>query len=119
MNWIVTGAVWGFLAVALGAFGAHGLRARATEQALGWWTTGAHYQLTHALALVLVGLLRLQAARGDAAGWAFLVGSLVFSGTLYAMALGAPRWFGAITPIGGLGMLAGWVLLALAGRGLR
>jgi uncharacterized membrane protein YgdD (TMEM256/DUF423 family) len=119
MNWIVVGAIWGFLAVAFGAFGAHGLRTRVSEQAIAWWNTGAHYQLTHALAIVLVGLLRLHAGRGDAAGWAFLLGSFVFSATLYAMALGAPRWLGAITPIGGLGLLAGWILLALAARGLR
>jgi uncharacterized membrane protein YgdD (TMEM256/DUF423 family) len=119
MNWIVVGAVWGFLAVALGAFGAHGLRTRASEQATLWWTTGAHYHLIHAVSLVLVGLLRLHAERVDFAGWAFLLGSLVFSGTLYGIALGGPRWLGAITPIGGLGMLAGWILLALAARGLR
>ena len=118
MNWVAVGAVWGFLAVALGAFGAHGLRSRAGEQALAWWNTGAHYQLAHAVAIVLVGLLRLQTGRGDVAGWAFVLGSLVFSGTLYAMALGAPRWLGAVTPIGGLGMLAGWLALAFAARGL-
>ena len=118
MNWIMAGAVSGFLAVALGAFGAHGLRSRASEEAIGWWNTGAHYQLAHALALVLVGLLKLQAGRGDLAGWAFLLGSLLFSGTLYAMALGAPRFLGAITPIGGTGLLAGWILLAVAARGL-
>ncbi len=65
-----------------------------------------------------MGLLRLQAGRGDLAGWAFLLGSLLFSGTLYAMALGAPRWLGAVTPIGGVGLLSGWFLLALAARGL-
>ena len=119
MNWIVVGAVWGFLAVALGAFGAHGLRARASEHAIQWWTTAAHYHLMHGVAVVLVGLLRMHTERGDPAGWAFLLGSLVFSGTLYAMALGGPRWLGAITPIGGLGMLAGWIVLALAARGLR
>jgi uncharacterized membrane protein YgdD (TMEM256/DUF423 family) len=117
MNWIVVGAIWGFLGVALGAFGAHGLKARVGEQALGWWQTGAQYHLVHALALVATGLLRAQGGRGDAAGWAFLAGSLVFSGSLYVMALGGPRWLGAVTPLGGLGMLAGWALLALAARG--
>ena len=120
MNWIVVGALWGFLTeVALGAFGAHGLRARVSGQAIQWWTTGAHFHLMHALAVVLVGLLRIHTGRGDPAGWALLLGSLVFSGALYAMALGGPRWLGAITPIGGLGMLAGWILLALAARGVR
>jgi uncharacterized membrane protein YgdD (TMEM256/DUF423 family) len=117
MNWIVVGATWGFLGVALGAFGAHGLKGRVDEQALGWWATAAQYHLVHALALVATGLLRAQSGRGDAAGWAFLAGSLVFSGSLYVMALGGPRWLGAVTPLGGLGMLAGWALLALAARG--
>jgi uncharacterized membrane protein YgdD (TMEM256/DUF423 family) len=117
VNWIVTGALWGLLAVGLGAFGAHGLKQVATQQGLAWWETGARYHLVHAVALVLVGLLQQHRPGGDAAGWAFLGGSLVFSGTLYAMALGAPRWLGAITPLGGLGMMLGWLLLALHARG--
>lgn len=119
MNWIVVGAVSGFVAVACGAFGAHGLKARVPEQALAWWNTGAHYHLAHALALVAVGLLRLQSGRVDAPGWAFLAGSVIFSGTLYAMALGAPRWLGAVTPIGGVLLLAGWALLAWAARDMH
>jgi uncharacterized membrane protein YgdD (TMEM256/DUF423 family) len=140
MNWIVVGAVSGFLAVACGAFGAHGLKARVAEPALAWWNTAAHYQLTHALALVAVGVwgrrrprssdvgpeergdARLHAGpesvAANAAGWAFLLGSAVFCGSLYAMTLGAPRWFGAITPVGGVLLLAGWALLAWAARGL-
>ena len=117
MNWIVAGALWGLLGVGLGAFGAHGLKATASEQGLAWWETAARYQLYHALALVLFGLLQQQRPGGHAAGWSFLVGSAVFSGTLYAMALGAPRWLGAVTPIGGLGMMLGWLLLALHARG--
>jgi uncharacterized membrane protein YgdD (TMEM256/DUF423 family) len=116
MNWIVVGALWGFLGVALGAFGAHGLKSVATEQGLAWWETGARYHLVHALALVLLGLLEQHRPGGGAAGWAFLLGSAVFSGTLYAMALGAPRFLGAVTPIGGVGMLLGWLLLALRAR---
>jgi uncharacterized membrane protein YgdD (TMEM256/DUF423 family) len=112
MVWILTGAAWGFLGVGLGAFGAHGLRATASTQAIGWWQTATLYHLIHALALVAVGLVQLQGPRVAPAGWAFLLGSLVFSGTLYAMALGAPRWLGAVTPVGGLGMMAGWLLLA-------
>jgi uncharacterized membrane protein YgdD (TMEM256/DUF423 family) len=118
MNWTLVGALWGFLAVALGAFGAHGLRPELGEQAHGWWKTAALYHSIHALALLLVGVLQLHGARVEAAGWAFLVGSLVFSGTLYAMTLGAPRWLGAITPIGGLSLLTGWLLLAWAARAL-
>jgi uncharacterized membrane protein YgdD (TMEM256/DUF423 family) len=117
MNWTLLGAVSGFLAVGLGAFGAHGLPAGTSAQALEWWKTAALYQLVHALALVLLGALPYSGTARDAAGWAFLLGSAVFSGTLYAMTLGAPRFLGAITPLGGLGMLAGWLLLAFAARG--
>jgi len=114
MNWTLVGAVSGLLAVGLGAFGAHGLRKVATAEALGWWQTAAHYHLVHSVVLVLVGVSAASRAGFDRAGWAFLMGMSIFSGTLYAMALGAPRWLGAITPIGGLGLLAGWLLLALA-----
>jgi uncharacterized membrane protein YgdD (TMEM256/DUF423 family) len=117
MNWTLTGALWALAGVGLGAFGAHGLRSVATEQGLAWWETGARYQLFHAVALILLGLLQQHRPGGDAAGWCFLGGSLVFSGTLYAMALGAPRWLGAVTPAGGLAMMLGWLLLALHARG--
>ena len=117
MNWVALGAVWGLLGVGLGAFGAHGLKATASAQALAWWETASRYQLVHALALVLLGLLQLhRPPGGDSAGWSFLLGSAIFSGTLYAMALGAPRVLGAITPIGGVGMMVGWLLLALYAR---
>lgn len=118
MNWIVVGAASGFLGVALGAFGAHGLEGHVTDEGLAWWRTGVLYQLIHAPLLLVLGLLALQGRRVCAAGWCFLIGTLVFSGTLYAMALGAPRWFGAVTPIGGVLLLVGWVLLALAARRL-
>lgn len=114
MNWTLVGALWGFLAVALGAFGAHGLPRDTHAQALDWWKTAALYHLVHALALVLVGALTRSGLRLDAAGWSFLLGSAIFSGTLYAMTLGAPRFLGAVTPLGGLGLLAGWLLLAWA-----
>jgi uncharacterized membrane protein YgdD (TMEM256/DUF423 family) len=116
MNWIVAGALWGLAGVGLGAFGAHGLKSVATEQGLAWWETGARYHLFHAAALCVLGLVQLHKAGGDVAGWSFLLGSALFSGTLYAMALGAPRWLGAVTPIGGLGMMLGWLLLALHAR---
>lgn len=115
-NWIVAGAVVGFLAVALGAFGAHGLEKHATSEGMAWWETGVRYHLVHAPVLLLLGLLPLRGR--DRIGWLFLLGILVFSGTLYAMALGAPRWFGAITPLGGLALLGGWALLAWQGRHL-
>jgi uncharacterized membrane protein YgdD (TMEM256/DUF423 family) len=114
VSWISVGAVWGFLAVALGAFGAHGLKRIASPEQLAWWETAARYHLAHALALMLVGLLQAQRGGLGPGAWSLLLGSLVFSGTLYAMAIGAPRWLGAVTPLGGLGMLAGWLLLAWA-----
>jgi uncharacterized membrane protein YgdD (TMEM256/DUF423 family) len=117
VNWVFVGGVAGFLGVALGAFGAHALKRSLTAEQLGWWTTATQYLLLHALALVAVGVLQRLEPRAGAAGWAFLVGSLLFSGTLFAMALGAPRWLGAITPLGGLGLLAGWALMAWSGRG--
>lgn len=103
---MVLAALSGALAVMAGAYGAHG----ATGQAAEWLRTGAQYQLVHAVAVFAV------AARpsGVVAGWLFVAGAAVFAGTLYAMALGAPRWFGAITPIGGLGLIAGWAVLAVA-----
>src|SRR5215470_7980602 len=113
MNWTFVGAASGFLAVGLGAFGAHGLKKIASAEALGWWQTAAHYHLLHAVALLLVGVLAAGRPGFDRAGWAFLLGTLFFSGSLYAMALGAPRWLGAVTPVGGLGLMLGWLLLAL------
>jgi uncharacterized membrane protein YgdD (TMEM256/DUF423 family) len=106
----LAGAVLGLLGVAFGAFGAHGV---ADPAAKAWMQTGASYQLAHVLAaLAAVGLPR--PATGAAA--AFLLGTVLFSGSLYAMALGAPRWMGAITPLGGLAFLAGWAMLALSVR---
>lgn len=119
-TWLTVSGVSGFLAVALGAFGAHGLQARLADAAdgakrLGWWQTAAHYHLMHALALVAVALLVAKAPQARYAGFAFVLGSLLFCGSLYAMALGAPRWFGAITPLGGVGFLVGWAVLAWCG----
>lgn len=104
MNWIaVLAALSGAMAVAAGAFGAHGAQGQAVE----WLKTGGHYQLVHAVA----ALVALQfGARGPA--WLFVLGGLVFAGTLYLMALGLPRWLGAVTPIGGAAMIVGWLWLA-------
>lgn len=99
-------ALSGALAVAAGAFGAHGASGAAVE----WLKTGAHYQLVHALAALLA--LRME-ARGPA--WLFVAGGAVFAGTLYLMALGLPRWLGAVTPIGGALLIAGWLWLAWIG----
>lgn len=119
--WLQAGAVWGFLAVAMGAFGAHGLKERL--ESLGHaanFQTAAQYQMYCALALLVVGLLSLSGRTGTAlavAGWSLLLGSLIFSGSLYILSLTGLRWLGAITPIGGVLMLVGWVALAVAGGG--
>ncbi len=117
MNWMMIGGLWGLAGVGLGAFGAHGLKAVASAEGIAWWETAARYHLFHALALLALGLLQHHRPGGDSAGWCLLIGSAVFSGTLYAMALGAPRFLGAVTPAGGLGMMLGWLLLALHARG--
>jgi len=120
-TFLALAALNGLAAVALGAFGAHGLEGRLAGAAdaakrLEGWRTAAHYHLTHALALVVVGLLADRFASGPLAvsGWAFLAGMLIFGGSLYAMALGGPRWLGAVTPLGGVGLLIGWGALLLA-----
>ena len=115
-NWITVGAVFGFLGVALGAFGAHGLKDIASPEEMAWWSTGVSYHLWHALALILLGLMQQSRTGGDLAGWMFALGIVVFSGTLYAMALGAPSVLGAITPLGGLLFLGAWIRLAWFGR---
>lgn len=103
----------GFIGVALGAFGAHGLASRFTPETRGWWETATLYLLVHAVAILAAGLSG-KTGLFATGGWVMGAGALIFSGTLYAMALGAPRWFGAITPLGGLGLLAGWALFAFA-----
>jgi len=108
---VAAGAVLTGLAVVLGAFAAHALQSRVGADALGWWHTAVEYQVWHALAVVALGLAGLRWARLPA--WLFVGGTVVFSGTLYAMALGAPRLLGAITPLGGLTLIAGWAVLAI------
>jgi uncharacterized membrane protein YgdD (TMEM256/DUF423 family) len=110
------GAASGFLSVAAGAFGAHALRARLPADLLAVFETGARYQMYHALGLIAAAwaLSRWPGALPQWAGWLFVVGTVLFSGTLYALALSGARWLGAITPLGGLAFLAGWVCLALA-----
>lgn len=105
MNWLfVLAALSGALAVGAGAFGAHGASGDAAE----WLKTGAMYQLIHAVAVI--ALAERAAARGPA--WLLLAGAAIFAFTLYAMALGAPHWLGAVTPAGGTLMIAGWLWLA-------
>ncbi|HEX8194506.1 MAG TPA: DUF423 domain-containing protein [Allosphingosinicella sp.] len=114
---LAAGAILAGLGVALGAFGAHGLKATLGPAELGWWQTAVQYQMWHALALVALGLSPL---RARAAAWLFALGILFFAGSLYLMALTGLRALGAVTPIGGLLMILGWAALALAalkGRG--
>jgi uncharacterized membrane protein YgdD (TMEM256/DUF423 family) len=110
----VIGAVLGALGVAAGAFGAHGLKARVSPEMLAVFETGVRYHLIHALALLAVAwaTARWASASIRAAGWLFVVGVLLFSGSLYAMCLSGVREFGAITPIGGAAFIMGWLLLA-------
>lgn len=113
--WTVLGALHAFVSVACGAFGAHGLRARLSERMLANWETAARYQMTHALGLLALGALAAQrGAAVDPAGVAFNVGIVIFSGSLYLMALTGVTRLGAITPLGGLALLLGWLLLARA-----
>ncbi len=115
MNRLIPAATLvGFLSVALGAFGAHALEGKLTAAGIDWWHTATLYGLTHAGVALAAGL----SGRGGkiaAGGWLVVAGAVIFAGTLYAMALGAPRWFGAITPVGGIGMLAGWIMIGLGG----
>lgn len=104
--------VTGFLAVALGAFGAHALRDRLDPEQSAWWSTAVLYHLVHAAALLGSGRAD---GRASASSWCFVAGITVFSGTLYAMALGGPRGLGAVTPLGGLALLAGWAMLVRVG----
>jgi len=108
------GALSGGIAVAAGAFGAHALRARLAPDLLAVFETAARYQMYHALALLLVALVYAHrpTAPVRAAGWLFTAGSVIFSGSLYALALSGVRALGALTPIGGVCFLAGWLCLA-------
>ena len=106
-----------FVAVALGAFGAHALRARLTPDMTAVWQTAVQYHAWHALAVLAVGVLLLQwpgQRAGEIAGWLFVAGIVLFSGSLYAMALTGVRGLGAVTPLGGVAFLAGWATLAWA-----
>ena len=112
--WIAVGALNAAIAIAAGAFAAHGLREKLDARALEVFETGARYHMYHAFALVLVGVIAAtSAARGSqTAGWLFQIGIVLFSGSLYALALTGTKGLGAITPIGGLAFLAGWLWLA-------
>ncbi|WP_018872960.1 DUF423 domain-containing protein [Thioalkalivibrio sp. ALJ16] len=113
---IVIGALLAGVAVVLGAFGAHALQERLSASALATWHTGVQYHFIHALALLLVAALWSHLAPGwaSASAVAFVIGIVLFSGSLYALGLGAPRVLGAIAPLGGTAFILGWVGLAIA-----
>ena len=110
------GALTGALGVAAGAFGAHALEARLAPDRLELFELAARYQMIHALALLAAAWAaqRWPSGMTNAAGWMLLGGVLIFCGTIYALAFGAPRILGAVTPIGGLSLIIGWLLLAVA-----
>jgi uncharacterized membrane protein YgdD (TMEM256/DUF423 family) len=126
--WVGLGAVFAFLSVGCGAFGAHGLESKLEPRMLAVWETAARYQMYHALALVGLGLwigqkVQLASQSGASptlpasvgvAGWAFTIGIVLFSGSLYALALSGIKVLGAITPLGGMAFLVGWIAFALA-----
>ncbi|TQR21110.1 DUF423 domain-containing protein [Psychrobacillus vulpis] len=116
---IIAGAINGFLSVALGAFGAHALKERLSEKYLAIWETAVQYQMFHALALVAIGILMSSKLLGpvtslNTAGYLMLVGIVLFSGSLYVLSLTGIGVLGAITPIGGVAFLVGWIMLIVA-----
>jgi uncharacterized membrane protein YgdD (TMEM256/DUF423 family) len=116
-RWLgVLGAVFGFAGVALGAFGAHGLRGRLEPRMLEVFETAVRYQLVHAVLLVALSLGwdKLSKPAASVAGACFVGGIVVFSGTLYALVASGVRWLGAVTPLGGTALIVGWLALALA-----
>lgn len=113
---LIVGALNAALAVIMGAFGAHGLKARVDAVLLETWATASLYHFHHALALLLVGILAKQFGGTGfvAVGWTLFSGMLIFSGSLYLLVLSGQRWLGAVTPIGGTVMIVGWLMLAWA-----
>lgn len=115
---LMAGAIFGGLSVAVGAFASHVLKAQMSERSQQIFETGTKYQMYHALALILVSLLLSRAEGGDnlmtIAGYAFMAGIILFSGSLYGLSLSDIKWFGPITPLGGVAFLVGWGCLAIA-----
>ncbi|MFC0471655.1 DUF423 domain-containing protein [Halalkalibacter kiskunsagensis] len=113
---LLIGSIVMGLSVAIGAFGAHGLEPRLTERMMKNYQTGVQYHMIHGLAIVAIGVIALKFPLPglNGAGWSFLVGIILFSGSLYAMALTGITKLGAVTPIGGLAFIIGWILLGVA-----
>jgi uncharacterized membrane protein YgdD (TMEM256/DUF423 family) len=106
----IAGSLLAAAGVALGAFGAHGLKTLLSPEALGWWQTAVQYQMWQAIGLVAIGAAPVARTRGPA--WMLTAGTAIFSGSLYAMSLSDARWLGAITPVGGVLIIGGWAWLA-------
>ena len=124
MNWTVVGAVFMALAVAMGAFGAHALKDRLDEYSQGVYEKAVFYHFVHGIGILLISLLArvgiLSASAEERAGWLMAIGIVLFSGSLYALAISGVRILGAVTPFGGVAFIVGWVLLAYeATRGQR
>ena len=114
---VILGSLSAFIGVALGAFGAHGLKTKVSPEMLTVWQTGVQYHLVHALGLVLIGILcqlMPETSMVRNAGWMILSGTVLFSGSLYVMVLSDIRALGMITPLGGVAFLVGWLLIAIA-----
>ena len=120
--YLLLAALNGFLAVALGAFGAHGLKQKLSADMLAVYQTGVQYHFYHTLALFGVALFMSQLPQSAALRWSallFVVGIVIFSGSLYVLSMTGIRWLGAITPLGGVAFLTGWILLAIAAWGWK
>ena len=115
---LLAGSIFGGLSVAAGAFASHALKAQLSEKSQQIFETGTKYQMYHALALILVSLLLSRAEGGEdlltLAGYAFIAGIVLFSGSLYGLSLSEMKWFGPITPLGGVAFLVGWGCVAIA-----
>lgn len=111
----IAGIIFAFFAVILGAFGAHALKEiLVARESVSTWETAVHYQMWHALALLFVSVFPKRRSLSKATGHCFIVGTLLFSGSLYLLALGGLKWLGPVTPIGGLLLVAGWLALLLS-----
>ncbi|MGM8897058.1 MULTISPECIES: DUF423 domain-containing protein [unclassified Psychrobacter] len=113
VNWISVAAINLAIAIGLGAFGAHAIKSMVNAQQLDWWHTATLYLFIHALGLLVIGLLIRLGYATYVSAWLLQIGIIIFAGSLFAMTLGAPRWFGAITPVGGVLLIAGWLWLAI------
>lgn len=116
-NFLILGSASGFLAVALGAFGAHILKTKLDAELLDVFETGVQYQMYHTFAIILVAILAGENSVRilNTSGWLFIAGTVLFSGSLYVLSLTGVRWFGIITPFGGLAFLGGWLYLMIYG----